>query len=99
MHIIKDVLNVSKISITNFRPKSKLRSFALARQICSVCFCSALICMMLLMLWSGGSVSLHAECCGTIMWYNYVVLKIFQIFSKLSNRLVTITTGCNRSYM
>ncbi len=32
MHMIKDVLNVPKISITHFRPKSKLRSFAFARQ-------------------------------------------------------------------
>ncbi len=32
LHMIKDVLNVPKISITHFRPKSKLRSFAFARQ-------------------------------------------------------------------
>ncbi len=30
--MIKDVLNVPNISIANFRPKSKLRSFAFARQ-------------------------------------------------------------------
>ncbi len=32
MYMIKDVLNVPKISITNFRQKSKLLSFAFARQ-------------------------------------------------------------------
>ncbi len=32
MYMIKDVLNVPKISITHFRQKSKLRSFAFARQ-------------------------------------------------------------------
>ncbi len=33
MHMIKDVLNVPEISITNFQPKSKLQTFAFARQI------------------------------------------------------------------
>ncbi len=32
MYMIKDVLNVPKLSITNFRQKSKLRSFAFAWQ-------------------------------------------------------------------
>ncbi len=32
MYMIKDVFNVPKISITHFRQKLKLRSFAFARQ-------------------------------------------------------------------
>ncbi len=37
MYMIKDVLNVPKISITNFRQKSELRSFAFAQQYYTVC--------------------------------------------------------------
>ncbi len=40
MYMIKDALNVPKISITRFRKKSKLRSFAFAQQYnCPVCVC------------------------------------------------------------
>ncbi len=64
MQIIKDVFNVPKISITHFRPKLKLQSFAVAR-LCDmhVCMCM-FICIMYIYI-SGGPLS-ALTCCVNV---------------------------------